>query len=158
MPGGSKESPEDAALAALIARRLQLVEVNRYLPPDPAAADIDARLAAVRARFTSDAAFEAALRETGVTQVQLRVSIRDTLRIENYLQQRFGAGYQPGEEEVQRYYRVNSGEFVRGGVVQPYAEVRDAARARLVEERRAALVREWIEGLRRRADVTILPK
>jgi len=47
---------------------------------------------------------------------------------------------------------------VRDGVLRPYEEVRDEARKRLIEDRSAALVREWIAGLRRRADVTILPK
>jgi hypothetical protein len=156
--GSSAANPDSAALNALIDRRLQLIEVNRYLPPEPTAEEIDLRLAQVRARLKGEASFERALEQTGVTPDQLRASVRDSLRIESYLQQRFGAGYQPSEDEVQRYYRVNSGEFVRNGVVRPYAEVREAARTRLVEERSSALVREWIEGLRRRADVTILPR
>ena len=154
----SSENPDDAALNALIERQLQLIEVNRYLPPEPEAAEIDLRLAQLRARFPDAAPFERALEDTGVTPAQLRANLRDSIRIENYLRQRFGAGYQPSEDEVQRYYRVNTGEFVRDGVVRPYAEVRDLARKRLIEERASALVREWTESLRRRVDVTILPK
>ena len=56
-----------AALNALIERQLQLIEVNRYLPPEPPAAEIDARLAPIQARFASQAAFEKAMKETGVT-------------------------------------------------------------------------------------------
>ncbi len=66
--------------------------------------------------------------------------------------------YQPGEEEVGRYYRSHESEFVRNGVLRPYEEVREEARTRLVDDRTASLVRDWIAGLRRRADVTILPK
>jgi hypothetical protein len=147
-----------AALEALIERRLQLSEVDRYLPPEPAAAEIDARVAEVRARFASDEAFDAALRDTGMTPAALRGNLRDSLRIASYLQQRFGAGYNPNDDEVLAYYRTHQLEFTRDGVVRPYAEARDEARTKLMAERSAVLVRDWIAGLRRRVDVTILPK
>ena len=147
-----------AVLDRIIERRLQLIEVNRYLPPEPSAAEIDKGVAAVRARFATDAEYEAALREVGVSREQLRATVRDGLRISSYLQQRFGGGYQPTEEDIARYYKINAGEFARNGTPPPLAEVRDAVQARIVEGRMTALVREWIEGLRRRAEVTILPR
>jgi hypothetical protein len=147
-----------AALNALVERQLQLIEVNRYVPPEPSDAEIDARLAQVRARFDSQAALEGAMKDTGVTPTLLRARVRDDLRIETYLQQRFGASYQPGEEEVARYYRSHESDFIRNGVPRPYEEVREEARTRLVDDRAASLVRDWIAGLRRRTDITILPK
>ena len=153
-----KDVPIDPVLEALIDRRLQLIEVNRYLPAEPSAAEIDARLARVRARFRDEADFAAALTETGVSASQLRGYIRDSLRIENYIQQRFGEGYQPGEDEMIRFYQANSQNFMRDGVARSYPEVRDSVRAQLVRDRSERLVREWIAGLRRRADVTILPR
>ena len=147
-----------AVLDRLIERRLQLIEVNRYLPPEPSVEEIDKGVAAARARFATDAEYEAALRELGVSREQLRGAVRDSLRISSYLQQRFGGGYQPTDEDIARYYKLNAGEFARNGTPPPLAEVRDAVRARIVEVRMTALVREWIEGLRRRAEVTILPR
>jgi len=155
---GAGEDRESAALDAIVERQLQLVEVNRYAPAEPAETEIAAGLAEIRGRFPSEAAFDGAMKETGVTPVQLRAHVRDRLRLETYLQQRFGGSYQPGDEEVARYYRSHESAFVRDGVLRPYEEVRDEARKRLIEDRSAALVREWIAGLRRRADVTILPK
>jgi len=149
---------DQAALNALIERQLQLIEVNRYVPPEPSDADIEARLAEVRARFENQAALEQAMKDTGVTPTLLRARVRDDLRIETYLRQRFGASFQPGEEEVARYYRSHESEFIRNGVLRPYAEVREEARTRLVDDRTTSLVRDWIAGLRRRTDVTILPK
>ncbi len=154
----AKPGDERAALNALIDRRLQLIEVNRYLPPEPSAAAIDARLAETRQRFPSDEAFQAALKETGVSPTDLRAAVRDTLRIASYLDQRFGAGYQPGEDEVLAYYRAHPAEFTRAGVVRPYAEARDEARQRLIASRTTTLVRDWVEGLRRRVEVMLLPK
>lgn len=149
---------QQAVLNALIDRQLQLIEVNRYLPPEPPATEVDARLAQVRARFPDQASFETVLQQTGVSHAQLRARVRDTLRIEGYLQQRFGASSQPGEEELLRYYRAHEAEFTKSGVLQPFAAVRDEVRRRLVEERAESLVRDWVAGLRRRGDVTVLPK
>jgi hypothetical protein len=156
VPTGSE--PVRAALDALIERQLQLIEVNRYAPPEPSEAELDARVDQIRRRFENPAAFENALRETGVTPAQLRARVRDGLRIDSYLNQRFGASYQPAEEEVARYYRSHESEYVRNGALAPFDAVRDDVRKRLVDERTASLVRDWIAGLRRRADVTILPK
>ena len=147
-----------AGMNALIERQLQLIEVNRYVPPEPREGEITARVEAARGRFASADAFETALKETGVTLAQLRARVRDDLRIETYLQQRFGSSYQPSEEEVIRYYRAHEADFTKSGVLQPFAAVRDEVRRRLVEERAESLVRDWVSGLRRRADVTILPK
>ncbi len=155
-PAGDADRVQ-ATLSALIERQLQLAEVNRYVPPEPPAFAIDARVAAVRARFADDAAFATALTETGVTQDQLRARTRDMLRIESYLQQRFSAVYQPGEDDIAQYYRSHESEFTRAGVLRPYSEVREEARKRLVDTRTAVLIKDWIEGLRRRADVTVLP-
>jgi hypothetical protein len=146
-----------ATLDLLISRQLQLIEVNRYLPPEPSDATIDARVASIRARFASDAAFDAALAESGLTVALLRARIRDTLRIDRYLEQRFGAGFQPSEEEIARYYRANEAEFTVGGVLRPFADVRDEIRTRLSQERTSSLVKDWVAGLRRRAEVTVLP-
>jgi hypothetical protein len=156
VPGSA--DPTRSALDAIIDRQLQLIEVNRYAPPEPSEAQIAARLEQLRGRFDSQAAFERAMRDTGVTSAQLRALVRDSLRIDSYLQQRFGASYQPAEEEVARYYRSHESEFVRNGVLAPFAEARDEARKRLVDDRTATLVRDWVAGLRRRTDVTILPK
>ena len=155
---GTAADRQQAALEALIDRHLQLIEVNRYLPPEPAAAEIDARVAQVRGRFASEAAFEAALQESGVSPAQLRARIRDTLRIEGYLHQRFGASYQPSDGEILRYYRAHEADFTKNGLLQPYEAVREDVRRRVSEERTDSLVRDWIAGLRRRGDVTILPK
>jgi len=154
-PAAAGEKPERSALNNLIDRQLQLIEVNRYLPPEPTAAGIDGRVSEIRSRFNGDAAFHAALAENGFTADQLRARVRDNLRIESYLDQRFGVGPEPSEEELQRFYR--SHDFTRDGTQPPYAEVREEVKRRLVEARKATLIREWLAGLRRRVDVAVLP-
>ena len=66
-----------------------LAEVDRYAPPEPAAAEIDRRVADIRARAGTE--FERVLLLGGIGLEQLRREVRDDLRIDAYLQQRFGA-------------------------------------------------------------------
>lgn len=145
---------DTAVLDKLIERRLTLTEVNRYGPGEPSAAVVDERLRAVRARFTSEEALTAVLAEVGVTPDQLRTFVRDDVRIETYIQQRF-AGGAPTEAEILEYYRAHPEAFMRGGLALTYQEAHDDARAAVIRERRERLAQEWIAGLRRRADVTI---
>ncbi len=110
--------PVSAAIDALVERKLMLEEVDRYAPPDPAEADITRRVDEIRAR--AGARFDSILAASGLTEDQLRREVRNDLRIEAYLQQRFGTS-QPTDE-------------------------------------RAAMIRDWMAGLRRRANINILPR
>ena len=153
---GSADDPVRAAMNALVDRHLQLLEVNRYLPPEPPASAIDEQFAAIRGRFQSDDAFRAALAECGISEAQLRARVRDNLRIVSYRAQRFAAALQPSDEDLLRYYRSRESEFMKDGTPLPFAQVREQVRERLAGERSQALIREWLDTLRRRADVQIL--
>jgi hypothetical protein len=89
--GVEPQTPIETAAPRLIDRLLILREVQRYAPPEPAAAQIDERLAQVRQRLASPAEFARVLEAGGFTEARLRAWIRDDLRIEAYLRQRFAA-------------------------------------------------------------------
>lgn len=137
---------------ALIDRRLILAEVDRYAPADPPEADVDRALEAMRARVGA-AAIETILTETGGSSEQLRRYLRDSLRIEFYMQQRFGT-IQPTELDVAEYYRTHAAGFG----ARSRADAREAIVAALASERRAVLVKDWVAGLRRRANINVLPE
>jgi hypothetical protein len=151
----SPTDPLAAVVDRLIERRLVLREVDRYAPPDPAEADVDRIVTEIRARAGTPAQFDAILLQTGFGVDQLRRHVRDDLRIESYLQQRFGA-VQPTEEEILQYYREHAAQFTQGAVVRPFAEAHDVVKAAVVAERRAATIRDWVADLRRRANVNIV--
>jgi hypothetical protein len=112
-----------AALAKLISRNLVLVEANRYAPPEPADADVEKELSAVRARFPSAAAFNAVLERSGLTELQLRVILRENLRIRAYIAQRFTGA----EDETRRLMLIDewvAGLRQRSDVVDLYATAR----------------------------------
>ena len=110
---GNAADPNRAVLSKLIDRELILAEVERYAPPEPTADAVDREVAAVRTRFVSQAALDAALARSGIDERHLRETLRQDLRIRAYLDQRFNG----------------------------------------TEDRRQALIDEWLAGLRRRADV-----
>ena len=93
-PASSGGDPSDATrevLTALIERALVLAEVERYAPPEPAPVEIDRRIRAIHARFPTLQAFEAALTRAGLEDTHLRERLRQDLRIEAYLGERFAA-------------------------------------------------------------------
>ncbi len=149
----SGSAPADV-LAALIDRELMLGEVDRYAAPDPESAVLDRRLAQIQARFPNRALYDEALARTAMTEVRLRAIVGETLRIETYLDQRFGSAAQPAPDEVLRYYREHPADFTRAGRLAPFDEVQVSVQQQLTAERKRALIQDWLERLRRRATVT----
>jgi hypothetical protein len=150
VPGGS--DPVPPTLDALVERRLILAEVDRYAPPDPAPAEVERALDAVRSRV-GPAALDAILLQTGSSLDALRTYLRDDLRSASYLQQRFGI-IQPTESDVAQYYSDHAAELGQRSLPQVRGEVVSA----LTKQRRDAVIRDWVAGLRRRANINILPR
>jgi hypothetical protein len=112
-----------AALAKLINRGLELVEANRYAPPEPGDDAVERELAGVRGRFPSAAAFDAVLQRSGLTEAQLRATLRENLRIRAYIAQRFAGS----EDAARRQMLIDewvAGLRQRGDVVDLYATAR----------------------------------
>jgi hypothetical protein len=149
----AQQDPLQWTLDRLIERRLMLLEVDRYGPPEPDRVEIDARMAELDARIENLAAI---LEEVGFSVAQVRTHVRDELRLDAYLRQRFAATFQATEEEVIRYYQDHQADFTAGGRVLPFPDVREHARQAVIEQRRVAAIREWMAGLRRRTEVNVL--
>jgi len=143
-------------LDRLIERRLMLIEVDRYGPPEPDRSEVDRRMQEMDSRIGSGERLDAILRETGLSVEQLRLYVRDDLRIEGYIQQRFGATFQPSEDDVVSYYRDHPAVFTSSGKLRPFNEAREDARRAVMAQLRSAAVREWLSGLRRRTEVNVL--
>jgi hypothetical protein len=92
--------PVHDVLSQLIDRELQLVEVDRYTPPEPSAAEVDRDVQTVRSRFPSPEAFEAVLARSGIDLAHLRETIRENLRIRAYLDQRFSVSEERRQQVV----------------------------------------------------------
>jgi hypothetical protein len=146
-----------AALDRLINRRVILSEVERYAPPEPDPAAIREGVAAIRARFASEAAADAALRAAGLDEAALTEWARNDLRIAQYLRERFADAADPSEEDVEGYVRRHEADLRRTGRALDDPEVQRLARERVAAERHEAVVAEWVKGLRARAGVSTTP-
>lgn len=138
----------------LVDRELILREVQRYAPPAPSESAIDARIDELRQRLTTSAAWTRALESNGMTDARLRAWVRDDLRAQAYLAQRFASASTPTDAEIAAAYTRGRAEYERQGIT--FEQATPAIRERLTESRRANLVADWLSDLRRRTDVVIL--
>ncbi len=152
---GIADPPEAAAIEQLINRQLVLGEVARFLPPEPSAAAITVEAEALTTRVGER--MPDIVASTGIDDARIREIARENLRIQAYLNQRFGVDVQLTEEEVAQYYRIRPEEFTRGGALMPFTEAEPLARERASAERRAVTVAQWMRDLRARAVIS-LPK
>jgi len=147
-------NPVSSAALALVDRELILREVQRYAPPAPGDTAVDARLEDIRKRFPDAAALSRVLDTHGFTDARLRAWVRDDLRTQAYLAQRFASASTPTEQELSSAYARARAEFDQAG--QSFEQATPILRERLIASRRRELIADWISDLRRRTDVVIL--
>ena len=140
------------ATARLIDRELILREVQRYAPPAPEASEVEARLAGIRTRAGGE--LSQLFEKFGFTETRLIAWVRDDLRTEAYLAQRFASASVPGDAEVSAAYLRQRAEFDKNGLT--FEQAAPIVRERLVSERRQELIVDWLSHLRRRTDVVII--
>lgn len=155
-PAPSGADPIRTTLDQLIRRELILGEVTRSAPTEADAAQVAKRMDAIRASYSSAAAYEAKLAQTAMNETRLRDIVEGDIRIADYMRQRFGAVAEPTDEEVASYYAGHRAEFTSGGRQLALDQASSAVRQRLIEEKRAALIDDWVARLRRRAEVNDL--
>jgi hypothetical protein len=147
--------PGEDAIASgtrqLIDRQLLLTEVSRFPPPEPSPAAIAELVVKMKAR--AGARYGSLVQRTGLDDQRLRGLARDTLRIQAYVDQRFGTTAQVGLQDARDYYDAHRQLFTRNGVLLPFELVEIEAREAASLDRRRATVARWIDDLRARGDV-----
>ena len=148
--------PIAGATTLLVDRELVLREVQRYAPPAPEETIVNARLDDIRKRFPSTGALAQLLQAHAFTEARLRAWLRDDLRTQAYLAQRFASASLPSDTEVSAAYNRQRAEFEKAG--QTFEQAAPLVRERLIASRRAELLADWLLELRRRTDVVILSR
>ena len=92
-----------AGTEPLIERQVILAEVARFPAPEPTDTAIDALVETMKARVGSR--LPALMQATGIDEPQIRALARDTLRIQAYIKQRFGAAATLDDSEVRQWLR-----------------------------------------------------
>jgi hypothetical protein len=144
-------SDNDVAMR-IVERRLELAEVLRSAPKEPAAAAVQARRHEWELKL-GGADVNQLLRQAGMTEKELDLWMRDDVRIAAYVDVVFGAKVAPTRADMLAYYDQHRAEFTKGGVEQGFDAASPEVKRRLEDTNRAALVKPWIESLVRRADV-----
>lgn len=156
-PGESDEAFRRRVLNALIDQRLQFHEVDRFGFQQVPVDEIEKRVAAIRARFPDEPAFQKALKEVGLDLKGLRQLIARQLLVLTYVDERLGPRVFVTPDDINRYYRqVLTPEMQkRGQAAPPVDEVRDDIRETLRQQKTTQEVTSWTRELRQKADVVI---
>jgi hypothetical protein len=155
VPAG--EDPVATATDQLIVRQLLLGEVARFSPPEPDAVAIAREKSSITGSVVGTD-LDALMKSTGLDDEQITEIARDNLRVQAYLNQRFGTATQATQDEAADYYRSHPEEFQRNGKPIPFDEAEPTARQRSSSERRQSMIGQWLRDLRQRADVVVLYK
>jgi hypothetical protein len=107
---------EGVSLEQFVQRQVLLAEVARFPAPAPAEAAIDELATAMKTR--AGAALDELVRSTGIDEARIRDLARDTLRIQGYVRQRFGAASTLNDPDVRQWMRDVR---ARATVVEPGA-------------------------------------
>ena len=148
---GTHADPEEAALQALIERRLMLREILRGRPPEPGADAVEAEVE--RMKSYAATTFKTVMTVNGIDEERLRRIATDTLRIQLYLDTRF-PHVDVSDDEARQYFRAHPDAFRRNGELMTFEQASAAAHALPAQERRNARIQQWLAGLIRRTDVT----
>lgn len=140
-----------ASLDWYIDQILLFEEVVRLRVFEVARADALAALARFQAVFARAEDYRAFLSKNDITEEELLGSLRRTLRVQRYLDSRLGR-VRVSDAEVKTWYEGHAAAF--GGA--PFAEVKDSAKARVVQERIDAETRALLAELRARSEVRVL--
>jgi hypothetical protein len=150
---GKNGSGEDLkkVLERVIDNRLLRLEARRFVLQGPTEAEVSQRLKLLRERFKTEAAFQEALGQTGLTLDELKQEIKEELWVEKLLQERIYAFVFISPKEVARYYQEHAADF--GGKKQE--EVEPDIRKILSEEKRMAKELEYLARLRSHAEIQV---
>ena len=136
----------DQTLLSAEAARLDVFEVER--------GEARAELDRFQKRFARPEEYAAFLSQNDISEEDVLAVLQRMLRVQRYLDSRVAtaARARVSDAEVEAAWRERKAEF--GGL--PLAQVRDAVRARLAEERVRADVKVLLSDLRRRSEVRVL--
>jgi hypothetical protein len=135
-----------ASLRKTIEERVVLAEVERLKLFDLDRSEVDALLARLRARFPTEADYEAFLRSVELTDEEIGAILARELRVGRYLDNRLKLAAQLRDSELE--------EAAQGKKLT--AAERELLRARLGQDKYQRLLTELLADLRKRATVRVL--
>ena len=146
-------APLVSVVERLIESRLVEREVERFTGEPLSPELVDGALQEVHARFSSETAFLEMLTRNGLSEEELRATLRRQIGVAQYLEQRFRPLTFVTEEQIEIYYRDELLASLQGRPLPELSEVSESIRRVLEERAFNARVEEWIEGLKGRTRI-----
>ena len=153
-----KEQPQAERLRELIEQWVVQRDATLSGFRAPAKADVDKAFAGLEKRFSSPKAFEARLKELGLSESDARRMVERQLFLSRYLDFRFRAEVQVTESEIEGYYRNTLVPELKreGQAVPPLESVADRIREVLIERGISQRAEKWMDELRTRWNVQMI--
>ncbi len=98
-PGSKRQTAEKLVEQILVRKE---IEANKYALPESSKAG--AMLAAIKARFPNDAAYQKALNEYRITEADLKQQLQWQATLLSFIEVRFRPGIQVPDQEIRSYY------------------------------------------------------
>ncbi len=154
-----RSDDRDALLKELIEQSIVKTEATAAAFPSPTDADEERALAELAKHFASREAFEARLRELGLSDSAVRRLLVQQILSARYLDYKFRPAAQVDRAEIEKYFQE---EFVpqfqaRGQAPPPLDAVRDQIRELLVQRGISRRAAQWLDEARSRLKVVITP-
>lgn len=156
-PGSAPAPSLGEAVERLIAARLMEREARRYPAEPPSPEEAEATFRALQERFDDPDHYRATLLRLGIREDYLRRRIERELRVDRYLDRRFGPLVQVNQREVEEYYRQVLLPDLPPGAQPPLEQVEGSIRRILAERDRNRRIAAWVEELAEAAEIVRLP-
>jgi hypothetical protein len=138
------------------------IELSHY--PMPELADSEESLAAVKARFASDAEYKGSLEAYGLSEDALQQRLLWQASFLRFIDYRFRPGIQIADADIQAYYQQQLEKWKQAGKqpVPPFEDVRGTIEETLTQQRIDQSVERWLADTRslvriRFVDETLAP-
>lgn len=168
-PRGKDEGAptEENALEDLISRALirQQIREEDVQAAAPRPEQVNERLAELRHELpecvhlhcSTEAGWQAFLKEHGLTQAEVEHYLRMRMEILAFIEDRFRQGIRIPQEDVEKYYRETLlPQYSKGEQAPALATVEPRIEEILLEQRVNELFGAWLDNLRKQGDVEVL--
>jgi len=155
---GDGASDHEQLLRQAVEQWIVQAEANLAQYPRPSGDRIEREMERVRSQFASPEAYQARLRELGLTEAAVRRLVERQLYLAGYLDYRFRPAAAVEPAAIEAYYQ---GELVpqlaaRGQAAPPLEQVEEQIREVLIQRQISERAARWLDEVRPRLKIEVL--
>jgi len=152
-------SPEDKSnlfqyLNQVILQHVLQPEARRFILEKPTQEAIKTRLSKIQNRFVNNITFEAALRQTGLSEVELEKKIQAHLWVEQLLDERIKGFIFINPKTIEDYFEKHPEAFLGRSLTNVSEQIERI----LIVKKEASKKKEYLQRIKAKAEIEILLK